>query len=308
MSRALSRAILLGLLLLSMAARPAPAVAAPLDPDAYTAWVGDHALRLLALMELPSEFTLGDLRDIAIELGQLVDEAQVVEPPPQYASAHRAYIAGIEQVDRVRAGFQTVVLTRQPVEGLRDTVFDAGRDMASGLRALRDAGVTLPLRILDLLGDAEQQGPGGAPAEQGPPPVEAATSTVACERAAGCATSRGLRLRILGTAGDQTTARALAPPGQAIVAVRARIENLQADAHVVRTRGVALRSTDGRTAVLTHSLNGADDLLPRAGLLLGGGQSAEGVLYFRVPRGFQPQRIRMDDPSAPGGALVVRIP
>jgi hypothetical protein len=308
MSRLLSRTMLLGLMLLAAAVRPAPSVAEPLDPDAYTAWVGDHALRLLALMELPGEFTIGDLRDIAIELGRLVDEAQLVEPPPQYASAHRAYIAGIEQVDRVRAGFQTVVLTRQPVEGLRDTVFHAGRDMAAGLRALRDAGVALPPRIMDLLGQAEEQGAAGAPADQGPPPVEAATGTVGCERAAGCATSRRLRLRILGNAGERTTTRALAPPGQAIVAVRARVENLGADAHVVRPRGVALRGADGRTAVLTHSPSGTDDLLPRAGLLLGGGQSAEGVLYFSVPRGFQPQRIRLDDPTAPGGVLVVAIP
>src|SRR5438034_2337855 len=127
MSISLPRAMLPALMLLSTAAGPAPSLASPLDPAAYTAWVGDHALRLLALMELPGEFTLGDLRDIAIELGQLVDEANGVEPPPQYAAAHRAYLAGIQQVDRVRAGFQTVVVTRQPIEGLRDTIFDAGR-------------------------------------------------------------------------------------------------------------------------------------------------------------------------------------
>jgi len=200
------------------------------------------------------------------------------------------------------------VLTRQPVEGLRDVVFDAGRDVATGLRALRDAGVPLPPRIMDLLGEAEGRASAAAPADQGPPPVEAATSTLACERAAGCAASGRLRLRILGAAGERASARALAPPGQALVALRARVENLGADAHVVRPRGVALRSADGRTAVLTHPLNGADDLLPQAGLLLGGGQSAEGVLYFSVPRGFQPQRIRMDDSTAPGGALVVAIP
>src|SRR5262249_20750331 len=102
---------------------PSRAGADPLGEGAYAAWAAGHAARLVGAMPRPGDFTLGDRRDTAGRLGELVDEARAVEPPPRYAAAHTAYLAGMESVDQVRAALQTVVLTRQPVPGLADRLF-----------------------------------------------------------------------------------------------------------------------------------------------------------------------------------------
>ena len=84
--RAWSRAALVLAVLLAALGGPLPARAEQMDEAAYAAWVGDHGLRLFVTMQLPSQFTLGDLRDLAIELGQLVDQGRVIQPPPRYAA------------------------------------------------------------------------------------------------------------------------------------------------------------------------------------------------------------------------------
>ena len=59
---------------------PRVLAADPLEEDAYSKWVSDHALRLLNATQLPGEFTLGDLRDLAIELGEMTAEARAIVP------------------------------------------------------------------------------------------------------------------------------------------------------------------------------------------------------------------------------------
>ncbi len=166
-----------------------PAVAAdPLSEEAYAVWAGDHALRLLRAMELPSQFTLSDLRDTVARLGELADEARGVGPPPRYAAAHGAYLAGVEGIDRVRAALQTVVLTRQPVPELADALFDAGQVVASGWHQLRDAGIGMPADVLALLGmgpNLEELPPPGSAVVASAPPRSATASPAARGSCAG---------------------------------------------------------------------------------------------------------------------------
>src|SRR5262249_29880256 len=91
----------------------------------------------------------------------LVDEARAVDPPPRYAAAHTAYLAGMESVDQVRAALQTIVLTRQPVPGLADRLFEAGRLVARGGGQPRRARGRMPPEVVALL-DLGQD-PGGQP-------------------------------------------------------------------------------------------------------------------------------------------------
>jgi hypothetical protein len=189
--------------------------------------VGDHAVRLLLAMQLPAEFTLGDLRDLAADLGDLVDEAREVEPPPRFAAAHDAYVAAMEAVERTRDALETVVVTRRPAPELRGALAEAGERLALGLRELRDGGVTLPGYLLGLvalmdepLSPVESPGPlvGLAPPEApsdstpaapaaAPRPVPSAPSGLvapvrpvrpdACAGVRGCAASERLRVRVL---------------------------------------------------------------------------------------------------------------
>jgi hypothetical protein len=152
------RIVLAVLLVLAIIPGSPRAAAEPFGEPEYAAWLGDHALRLLATLELPSEFTLADLRDLAAELAQLIDQARAVEPPARYAETHAAYLEAIDAVDSVRAGFLTVVLTRQPVATLRDVLFEAGQRTALALRQARAAGIELPAYLAALLGDDEQPG------------------------------------------------------------------------------------------------------------------------------------------------------
>jgi hypothetical protein len=188
-------------LLLGLAGQaPAPTQAAdPLDEATYAAWVSDHAARLLAALQLPDEFTLADLRDLVARLGQLVDEARVVEPPPRYAAAHAAYRDGLEAVDRVRELVAQVVRTRQPAPELADALFDAGQRVAQGLLQLRAAGVSLPpeVQVLFEMGTATappapaMTGAAAAPATPAPPAASDTTAaSAALSRAAAAMLAR----------------------------------------------------------------------------------------------------------------------
>src|SRR3954463_16438071 len=115
---AVRRALLVAFLLVAGTA-PRAVAADPLDEDAYSEWVSDHALRLMTATQLPGEFTLGALRDIAIELGQLTLEARQMAPPPRFAAAHDASLTAMDAVDRGRDALQAVVVTRRPVPELR---------------------------------------------------------------------------------------------------------------------------------------------------------------------------------------------
>lgn len=171
----------LTLLLAGVGTRPA-AAADPLGDDAYAAWAADHAQRLLRVMQLPEQFTAGDLRDVAAQLGELIAEARALEPPMRYAAAHGSYVAGVEALDRVRTALETVALTRQPAPDLADALFDAGQRVSTGLHQLRNAGVTMPADVIALLdtgpdlqalpaagtaGDAEPAGAAASPARTG---------------------------------------------------------------------------------------------------------------------------------------------
>src|SRR5215212_537486 len=144
------RALLVAFLLAAGTA-PRSVAADPLDEDAYSEWVSDHALRLMNATQLPGEFTLGDLRDLAIELGQLSLEARLIDPPPRFAAAHDAYLTAMDAVDRSRDALQAVVLTRRPVPELRPAMDESGDLVADALRLMRDSGVGLPGYLLGLL-------------------------------------------------------------------------------------------------------------------------------------------------------------
>ncbi len=224
---ALWRSVLLAALLASATALPARADD-PLDDDAYAAWVGDHAERVLLAMQLPPEFTLGDLRDLAANLDDLIDEARAVEPPPRFAAAHDAYLAAMDAVARTRDALQTVVLTRRPAPELRGALADAGEQLALALRALRDSGVALPGYLLGLVALTDEPGdelglglplagpgpeddttPGSMVSEPAPaqPAVPSAASGLVapvrpvaadpCAGVRGCAASPRLRVRVL---------------------------------------------------------------------------------------------------------------
>ena len=241
-----------GLTLLVLAgAAVAPARAADaLDEDEYSAWVGEHAVRVLLAMQLPSEFTLGDLREVAADLGDLVDEARGVEPPPRFATAHDAYLAAMEAVERARDALETVVVTRRPAPELRGALAEASERLALGLRELRDGGVALPGYLLGLVAltdeplssvdsgvplvsvapPNEASGSGAVAPPATPRPVPSAPGGLvapvrpvardACAGVRGCAASDRLRVRVLAygpvlLSSASTTGRRSGVPGQA---------------------------------------------------------------------------------------------
>ena len=225
-----TRALVALALLVSLASPTASRAAEPWSEEAYSAWVGDHALRLIAGVQLPPQFTLADLRDLAIELGNLADDARAVEPPPHWAGRHADYLRAMDAVERVRGELQTVVVTRQAAPGLREALFEAGHAVAEGLRGFRDEGVALPAYVLGLLGLGEgvealalpatpsntpaptlgETVPSGTRAEgrasaatpprspQGSPPLSRSSTTAsACTAEATCAVGGRLRVRVL---------------------------------------------------------------------------------------------------------------
>jgi hypothetical protein len=140
----------LAMLLGGVGARPA-AAADPLGDDTYAAWAADHAQRLLRVMQLPDQFTVNDLREVAAQLGELITEARAIEAPSRYTAAHSVYLASMDALDRVRTALETVALTRQAAPDLADALFEAEQRVASGLHQLRDAGVTMPTEVVALL-------------------------------------------------------------------------------------------------------------------------------------------------------------
>ena len=293
---------------------------------AYAAWVADHAARLLDTMELRQGFTLGDLRDAAAALGVLVDEARVVLPPTRYASAHAAYLSGMDYVERVRAGLQTVVGSREPLPELQDALFEAGQGVARGLLELRQAGIALPPWILGTLGVGEEVS--AVPAATVDPAAADAREVLAATPAAGssrrpsahamgdnreacagtiaCAISGRVRVGVLAVGPLAGPARPPMPAGEEMLAVRARLENLGPDSYVVRPYAIAADTSEGRMRPLTHPIGGGE-LVPRAGLLLAPGEGREGLLYFAVPRGVQLDALRLGDAAAPDSSLAIAL-
>lgn len=313
----------------AVATGPAHAASDPLDDAAYTAWVTQHAERVIAAVQLPEEFRLADLRDVVVDLGRLVDEARVVEPPPRYAAAHSRYLAGIDAVDRMRTSLLTVTVTRQPATDLRDTMYAAGQAMAEGVQELYNAGIPLPSRIQALL-QAENDDPAprassepttvAGPTRAAPAtgetsasptsrrPERAPTPRASCQADASCVAGSRLGIQVLGRADGQDAARVMAAPGYQVVALRARIENVSNEAIVVRSNQVRLRTADGRDVPLVHRADGQGELLPRAGLPLGPRESREGILYFTISRDTRGQAIQVQDGGTPGRVLSIATP
>jgi hypothetical protein len=285
-----------------------PARAATLDDAAYAAWLVDHAQRLIAAMQLPSEFRLADLRDVVETLGELAEEARGVEPPARYAAGHGAYRAAMERVDRLRDAFLAVVVTRAPVPDLGERAFEAGQSVASALRDLRLAGVDLPAPIVELFGPADS--PMASPGSPAAGTLGAALGlprqpTAGCV-AAGCSAAGQLTVRVLARVEAEVASRALRQPNPTILALRVRIENLGSDSYVVRRDGVTLVGADGVRRALVRVLNGGPELVPSEGLTLGPGESREGGLFFAEPRTVGAGRLWIA--PATGEAIAVTLP
>jgi hypothetical protein len=214
-------ALSLALTLLLAGGVPPPAAAAdPLGDNAYAAWAADHAQRLLRVMQLPEQFTIGDLRDVAAQLRDLIAEARAVEPPSRYAAAHRAYLAGVEALDPVRTALETIAITRQPAPDLADALFDAGQRVATGLHQLRDAGVAMPAEVAALLDtgpDLQALPAAGAAGDAGPAATTAAATgtgspTQAPVAAAGAGAGPGNPGDTSGASATTLNPIAIAPP------------------------------------------------------------------------------------------------
>jgi len=114
----------------------------------YARWYDQHALDVLTLLQLPTEFTLADLRDLTIEQRRLIDEARAVEPPPALAAVHAAYLEAMDAVAAFQGALQTVVLTRAAVPGLASAALTGAAIMlASDLAAQHLFGVALPVGV-----------------------------------------------------------------------------------------------------------------------------------------------------------------
>jgi hypothetical protein len=270
-SNAVWRALLIAFVLTAGLA-PRALAADPLDEDAYSQWVSDHALRLMNATQLPGEFTLSDLRDLAIELGNLTAEARAVDPPPRFAAAHEAYLTAMDAVDRTRDALQAVVLTRRPVPELRPALDESGDLVANALRAMRDSGVALPGYLLGMLAisddanpmlglgtgmrDTSQSGqdvpgptappptaanaapaaaPSGAPAATGPVAPAPAVPD-ACAGLRSCAASTNLRIRVLTYGPVQGRVTPVASPGAAPDSGTGRASSRSAELVALRVR------------------------------------------------------------------------
>jgi hypothetical protein len=282
--------------------------AEPWDAAQYEAWLADHVLQVVVVLQLPDQFTLADLRDLTIEQQRLLDEVAVVEPPARYAALHARYQEALEAVAQFQRGLQTVVLTRSRVPGLGDRLAAALAALARFVGEARAEGVLLPDYLVALLAPGADVAPapsalaeppaGVVPAAPAPAPAEPT-----CAARDVCAREGGMEARAVGSP-------RMLPAGrepERLVAVFLQLANGGQCPLVAAPGRFVLEASGGRRAVASHV--GLVPLGSAGGLVVAPGQARSGVVLFRVPGDWaaaRPWQLRMAVPD--GGALVVRLP
>jgi hypothetical protein len=287
------------LLLVIATLSPGRAAAQALDESAYGAWVVAHAESVVAAMQLPNEFRLADLREVADTLGDLVQEARTVGPPARYAAVHGTYLAALDQVEGVREALLTVVLTRAPAPVLGERAFEAGQGLAIALRELRLAGVVLPADLTELFGPDDSSAAAAGTSERacGAP---SAGQVVVCDPGA------PLGIRVMTRVEVDAANRSAKQPPHIIVALRIRIENQGNDRYLLRRDRVTLEGDGGVRWPLVRVMNVGPELVPPEGLSLGPGESREGALYFARPRTVNARRLWVE--AVEGEPVAVPLP
>ncbi|MBX5492784.1 MAG: hypothetical protein IRZ14_16660 [Chloroflexi bacterium] len=317
-----------------------PARAEPWDEAQYESWVADHLLRVVALLQLPAQFTLDDLRDWTIEQQRVLDEAAVAEPPPRYAAVHRRYREALEDVAQFQAGLQTVVLTRAPVAGLDARQAAAFGALSRFVSDAQAAGVPLdeyllavlpPGRPSDTGGDARESPlvaapaptPASAPRVDGSPAAAPGSSAPAgraaraspsaadsCAEQGGCVGGLMLRARLVSRPLVLPASRAAPREHEGAVVVFVGLENIGSQPLTLIPASVTLEGAGGGRVPASYLASVAASRGPNP-LVLVPGHPQGVVAWFQLPSGLRqarPWRLRLVDASGGRGALVVRLP